>query len=432
MAVIRAKSGTSVTVGSFAGGYPTQTTWGGSITPVDPGIPLAQYATTPTDPLKLWKTQPSLRKVVGFAARQFAMVAWHAYQRVDDTDRQRLASSPLEKALSHPEPHVSGYQLRAGLATDLMVFDMCCAVLVDDEIVRVPPSLLSVKSDYLGRVRQILIKTPTGLNDIDITEAPKIMTWGWHPTGAGGVSPMHTLSALLEENMRAVQWRTHQWRAVPKVAGFLKRPSSQKKWDPVQRERFLEDWRAWRTNTGAGTPILEDGMEYVEAGAALSPKNAQDIEGRRLTDAEVASAFFIPPELVGARAGNFSNIDAFRQMLFGPTLGPMFVQIQEAVNIGGIIEALDVTPDVYVEANREAAMAGSFFEQVRLLQTATGGPFMTRAEARSRLNLPHIPGTDELVTPLNVIIGDQASPSDSGDQNVGGDNADPDAREDQP
>ena len=37
---------------------------------------------------------------------------------------------------------------------------------------------------------------------------------------------------------------------------------------------------------------------------------------------------------------------------------------------------------------------------------------MTRNEARAMLNLPAIDGGDELVTPLNVLTGGQASPND--------------------
>jgi hypothetical protein len=47
---------------------------------------------------------------------------------------------------------------------------------------------------------------------------------------------------------------------------------------------------------------------------------------------------------------------------------------------------------------------------------------MTRAEARARLNLPHLEGTDELIVPLNVLEGGQASPTDSGSQNRAGAN----------
>ncbi len=45
---------------------------------------------------------------------------------------------------------------------------------------------------------------------------------------------------------------------------------------------------------------------------------------------------------------------------------------------------------------------------------------MTRAESRAKLNLPYLEGTDELITPLNVLVGGQASPTDSGSQNLDG------------
>lgn len=432
MSAIRAKSGDVVTLGSFANGYPSTTTWGDKIEVVDPGVPLREYFPQLTDPLKLWKTQPSLRKVVSAAARWFAMVPWHAYVRVDDNDRQRRSDSRLEQLFEEPAALVSGYQLINDLMVDRMIFDLCCAVYVDDELVRIPPSLLRIKSDRLGRPREVIIETPAGMDDLDITDAPKIITWGWHPNKAGGVSPMHTLAALLEENRRSVEWRTTVWRTTPKTSLVLTRPATIKKWDTAQRDRFLESWRQWRDNAGGGTPILEDGMDFKTLPDSLNPRNAQDIEGRKLTDAEVASAYFIPPELVGAREGNFSNIDAFRQMLYGPILGPYFTELQQAANRRSFVKAIDATSGLYIEANREAAMAGSFMEQARILQTAVGGPFMTRAEARARLNLPYLDGTDELVTPLNVTEGGQASPTDSGAQNFGGDNADPEAREDQP
>lgn len=429
MAIIKAAAGEVVTIGSFTGGYPTQTTWGKGIPVVDPGIPLLDYNPLPTDPLTIWKQQPSIRKVIGFAARQFASIPWHAYQRVDDTDRQRRSDSPAENIMGKPEPLVTGYQFWNTMITDKLLYDICLAILVNDQLVRIPPKLIRIKSNHWGQPIQIILETPAGHEDLDITDAPKILTWGWHADKAGGVSPMHTLAGLLQENLRSVEWRTAQWENSPKMSGILKRPTQPKKWDETQRDRFLEVWRTWRDVPNAGgTPVLEDGMEYQQL-QGMNPKDAQDIEGRRLTDIEVASAFHIPPELVGAREGNFSNIDAFRQMLFGPTLGPLFQEMQQAVNNGGVVQAMDLTPGLYLEVNREAALAGTFMDQARIFQTLVGGPVMTAAEARARLNLAHLEGTDELIVPMNVTQGGQASPTDSGEQNLGGDNADPDARD---
>ena len=72
----------------------------------------------------------------------------------------------------------------------------------------------------------------------------------------------------------------------------------------------------------------------------------------------------------------------------------------------------------YVEFNIAEKLQGSFEEQASAMQTATGGPWMTRSEARARMNLPHIEEADGLVVPLNVLVGGQASPTDSGSQNA--------------
>lgn len=434
MAIIKAKAGGSVSLGSFGNGYPRKSSWGEDISIVDPGVPLLDYSPNETDPLTIWKTQPSVRKVVGFAARQFALVPWHAYQRVGDTDRRRMSGSPAEQLLGNPLGNglMSGYQLWTALVTDLMLHDLCLAIYSEtDGLVRIPPALVRVKSDHWGTPRGIVLVAPQGQEDLDVTLAPKIVTWGWHAHKAGGVTPMKTLANILDENLRAVQWRADQWRNSAKITGLLKRPATERAWRTEQRERFEKQWAEWKNSHKAGgTPILE-GMEYQEL-KGMNPKDAQDIEGRRLSDVEVASAFHIPPELVGAREGTYASVEAFRQMLYGPTLGPLFEQLQQALAIGGILRAVDTTANLYVEPNREAAMAGSFMEQARVLQTLVGRPIMTAAEGRGRLNLPHMDGTDELVTPLNVTEGGLASPTDTGEQNVGGDNADPEAREDQP
>jgi len=48
------------------------------------------------------------------------------------------------------------------------------------------------------------------------------------------------------------------------------------------------------------------------------------------------------------------------------------------------------------------------------LQTAIGRPWMTANEGRARMNLTRMDGdADQLVTPLNVLVGGQASPTDS-------------------
>ncbi|MDQ8040511.1 phage portal protein [Cellulosimicrobium sp. XJ-DQ-B-000] len=397
--------GRTVTWGT---GVPARTTWG-DIPVVDPGTPLSVLTGGGKhDPLRVWKSQPSVRKVVEFAARGVASVPLHAFERVSDTDRRRAAGSTLERTLHLPQRHVTGYRLMHDLTVDLCMYDLYCVALIDGVLQRIPPRLLDVESDFLGAVTRIRMLTPAGKLTLD--DFPLAFDAGWHPAKAHGVSPLATLSNLLDEQTRAVQWRSAQWDEGAKVSGVLKHPKSL---EGTKRDRFVNSWRAFRTvgERAGGTPILEDGMEYQQL-EGLKPVDAQDIEGRQLTDAEVASAYHIPPELVGAREGTFANIAAFRQMLFGPTLGPVMEGFEQAFN-AEIVPALADQQGMYVEFNREAAMAGSFTEQAEVLSRSTGGPWLTRNEARARQNLPALEGADELVVPKNVTEGGLASPADT-------------------
>lgn len=399
----------------------TRTTWG--IPVADPGIPLSSIAGLgPVNVQQIWKTQPSVRKVVEFAARNVAVIPWKVYRRESDDDRQRVSDSTAERLLRNPneQSRRTSYDLLYELTCDSMIYDKWCVALLTGTdgrqwLQRIPPRLLYIKSDALDDITMIGVQTAQGI--IDLTDEALAIGTGWSATDGIGVSPLATLSQILQEQTNAISWRNAQWDRSPKFTGIITRPAGGPKWDDGKKERFVQSWHEFRTSNAGGTPIFEDGMDYKNLGSTISPADANDIEGRRLSEIEVCSAFHIPPELVGSRQGTFSNIAAFRQMLYGPTLGPLLERFEQAFNLQ-IIPALDAGDEgLYAELDRNAALNGSFLEMAQYLQSAVGGPYMTRSEARSVLDYPKLPGTDQLIVPLNVVEGGLASPTDTGSQN---------------
>lgn len=425
MAVLKAFGGDVVTIGDTHNGldWPSTTTWGDRITVADPGIPLNLYDPSEWDPWAVWRSQPAVRRVVGFAARQFASVPWKAYKRRSDTDRVRQQNSPVERLFSSPSPHRSGYNLMETLLTDRMLYDRWCLLYVGAHrgtparLLRVPPKLLEIHSNWLGEGTKIIMKNPVaGEADVDLTDAPMAISWGWSAHAAGGSSLLTTLKENLIETRRSVQWRSEQWAQSPKMTGVLKHPDKFK--SNEDRERVLQSWVQWRDSPAggrAGTPVLEQGLEYEELKGVTS-RDAQELEGRKFSDEEVATAFHVPPELLGLREATFSNLIALRQMLFNTVLGPFFTEFGQAFN-AELVGTIDAEPKLYLEADRDAAVAGSLLEQAQIYATLTGAPVMTVAEARARMNLPELAGTDKLVVPMNVTEGGQSSPRDSGSQN---------------
>jgi hypothetical protein len=100
-------------------------------------------------------------------------------------------------------------------------------------------------------------------------------------------------------------------------------------------------------------------------------------------------------------------------MLYGDTLGPILAALEDRQN-AFLLPRLGEPTERYVEFNIAEKLQGSFEEQAAVMSTLVGAPVFTPNEARSRFNLPAVEGGDQLIVPLNVTQGGQASPQDGG------------------
>lgn len=365
----------------------------------------------------VWESQPSVRKVVSFMASTVAALPWRVY-RAEDGGRERLYDSPAETLVRRPTRFTSSADLVTGLALDWLLYGSACAVLVDEEIVRVPAPLLMLSTDVFGRVNDVA--TVAGGETVSLSDLPVALMHGWDPDGSGAVAPVRTLRALLAELSEAEGWRRRMWTDVPRVSAQVTRPKDAPRWSDEKRERFLQAMADFKSSTSGGSiPVMEDGMK-LEAAPQVQPDLSSASSVRTLTDIEVAGYFGVPPELLGMREANYGGYAALRRDLYTRVLGPLIGRIEDALNAEIVPALAGGDTSVYGVLDRTEAQDGTLLERVQALQSATGGPVMTRAEARERLDLPYLEGTEELIVPLNVIQGGQASPTDSGSQNLNG------------
>lgn len=368
---------------------------------------------------EIWRRQPQVRTVVGFLARNIAQLGLHVYRRVSDLDRERVTDHPLAQLLAHPNPHTTTYRFIQAVVSDMGIYDNAIIAKVRPSgsssraLVRVDPRRVTLQGENPYVPDGFEIRGPR--EKIVLRPDQVIHFRGYSPLDERwGTSPMETLRSILAEEYQAQLYRQQLWRNGARASGYLERPTTAPDWSRPEKERFRAMWQAQYAGDGSlagGTPILEDGMRYVAA--STSPKDAQYIESRKLTREEVAAAFHIPLPLVGILDhATFSNIREQHKHLYQDCLGPWLEMIQQELELQLVREFPENT-GLYVEFNVHEKLRGSFEEQAIQLQTAVGGPWMTRNEARARMNLPQIDDGDDLITPMNVLTGGQASPRDS-------------------
>ena len=385
---------------------------------------ISLYSDRAHDYAELYRTQPNLRLVIRFLARNIAQLGLKAYRRLDATNREELERGhPLRDFLHNPTPALpkptSRHRWIDSLVQDLALYDALYVLKMRNQAsgrlngIRIPPPKIEPTGDSWLWADGFKVKGNRG--EVNYSAADVLYMHGHDPADPrGGLSSVESLRRILAEEHEAGIWREQFWRNSARVSGVIERPENAPRWSDTARERFESDWKAARTGQGpdaGGTPILEEGMKFQEAG--FSAKDSEYLGARRLTREETAAAYFIPPVFVGIlEYANFSNIKEQHVSLYADTLGPWLDWITEELELQLVPEFPDVA-DVYLEFNIEEKLRGRFEEQAAAMQTATGAPWMTRNEARALRNLPRVEGGDDLVVPLNVLVGGQASPSDS-------------------
>jgi HK97 family phage portal protein len=366
----------------------------------------------------IYRCQPNVRTVVDFLARNIAQLGLHVFRRVSDTERERLSNHDVVDVIREPNPQSTRYRFVAATVSDFAIYDRAFWLKTRDKtgrlvLRRMPPQRVIVHGGTWLEPERFELFTKSG-SPVDIHPDSVVFFRGYDPDGVGGTSPMETLRQLLAEDHAAGDYRRRLWQNGARMSGWIGRAHDAPQWGDGAKARFLRDFRAaWSGNSDGvgGTALLEDGMEFHEA--SFSAEQAQYVETRKLTREEVAAAYFIPPPMVGILDhATFSNITEQHKMLYQDTLGPWLTMLQEEIHLQLLPEFDDVA-NIYVEFNIAEKLKGSFEEQAAQLQTSIGAPWLTRNEGRARMNLDPIAGGDDLVTPLNVMIGGQASPTDS-------------------
>lgn len=377
---------------------------------------------------KIWRTQPAVRTVTSFLGRNIAQLGLHTFKRKGDTDRERLQDHPLAMLMRRPNPWTTRYRFINALVQDFAIYDV--AYLLKSKtadntagLLRLPPTMVTPKGDNWLTPSEFEFKGTKGTKLYDADQV--VYFRGYSANEDVGVSPLESLRQILMEDWEGSRMRAQLMRNGARVSGYIERPTSTnggaKEWSKEARDRFRQQWQQQYVGDGpqaGGTPILEDGMKFVEA--SQTAKDLQYIEGRKLTREEVASAYFIPPPMVGILdKASFSNITEQHKMLYQDTLGPWLTMIQEEIELQLISDFEPKWTDFYVEFNLREKLTGSFVERQDAISKAVGGPTMTINEARALDNRPPIEGGDDLIRPLNVTQNGDQNPIEAEPEPVG-------------
>lgn len=372
-------------------------------------------------PRQLWEQQHNVRMVVDFLARNIAQLGLHAYQPDGKGGRERVRDSAVSKLLRSPNARMTTYDLVASLVSDIALFGEAWWMVRPTKAGgwEIRPLAVDRVGIHSGNEfdENLVISYHQGVTNkpLLIKQESLLHFREWAPGYTGKVSPaVQTLRDVLAEQVASQEFRLKVWENGGQISSYIGRPKDAPDWSDEAASRFREDMGQYRSGKGSSgkMPVLEDGMLIHQT--RFNAKDEQWAEAAQLALETVARTFHINPAMLGATGGiSYANVKEFRKMLYGETLGPWLKMFQDRLN-RFLLPMIGESEGVYLEFNVKAKLAASFEEQAAVMSSAVGRPWMTANEARALENMPALSGDAEsLVTPLNVLVGGQASPVDS-------------------
>lgn len=371
---------------------------------------------------QLYATQANLHAVVSFLADSVAQLPLKVYIRDEETARRRDRDSVAAKLLWRPNADQTAYEFINALTVELLL--MGCAVMwllpdPDSESgyqLRIIPREWIVDTERATNYAPDTLKVHTGSGQfVNIPRTEFVQFRMYAPGNPGGYqSPIAALRQTLREQIEADRFRTQIYRSSGRFNAYITRPKDVQPWDDETKRKWLtafrEGWGQDGSNSGK-MPLLEDGMEIKPY--QFNAKEAQYAETKQLSREDVAAAFHVNPSLIWhTTTQTYASAKDNARALYADCLGPTLQMLQQRIN-SFLLPMIGADPNTYVEFDLTEKLKGSFEERASIMQSAVGGPWMTRNEARADNNLPPVNGGDDLIVPLNVIEGGQASPHDT-------------------
>lgn len=177
----------------------------------------------------------------------------------------------------------------------------------------------------------------------------------------------------------------------------------------AQYERLTRQWRDLHEGFDKAhqLAVMEAGAKWEKT--TLSPADAQFLEVYKLTRAEIAGIFGVPPHMIGDVERSTSWGSGIEQQSLGYviySLLPWLTRLERTAN------RLFGDPSVYLKFNPDALLRGDTAQRFAGYAQARQWGWMSVNEIRAKEDEAPVPGGDDYLQPLNMVPAGSPAPTE--------------------
>ncbi|MBJ2154081.1 phage portal protein [Paracoccus sp. IB05] len=341
-----------------------------------------------------------VRAAVEAISEALGCLPLHLYERGQNGARDCAEDHPAAELLSgDANEWTSAGGLREQLTRDALLHGNGFAAIVWDgtgtprELHRLDPAAVQIERDQTSGEPIYRLTTGKTANrildrrDVLHIAAPSV-------DGIRGASPVQDCKEAIALALALERYAANLFGNGGRPSGILSFPN---KLTDDSAKRMKGSWQAATAGANAGaTAVLEEGGSFTPL--AFSSVDAQCHEMRQFAVAEIARIFRVPPvSLMDYSRQTWSNAETGGQQFLTHTLDRWLRVWTEEIRLK-LIDRAD-RARIYAEFLTDALLRSDFATRATAYGQYRSMGAMTANEVRKGLNLPPLPGGDDLSNP---------------------------------
>lgn len=344
-------------------------------------------------------------------SKSLASLPLKLFRTKSNGDREPAVDHPLYSLLNtSPHPDLTRFEFMEMMSGHADLRGNCYAQIVRDNgnrirrLVPLHPDRVTVRrsTEITADGRRPLVyevQNPGfgGVAKLDASQILHVRDFGGD--GVIGYSRIRVACEAIGLAMAADEHAARMFSNGARPSGVLEHPN---KLDDPGRKNLRDSWQAVHggvSNSGK-VAILEEGMKFHQVG--LTNEDAQLLESRKYSRAEIASIFSVPPDRIGAEGSSstYANVEQRQIQFMLDCVLPETERWQQRLALGLLTEEERQT--YYFKFNLASLVRGSLLDQYNAFRIGLGRPgepgWITVNDIRDVLDMNRVQGGDTLFT----------------------------------
>nr|WP_313010684.1 phage portal protein [Brucella intermedia] len=358
---------------------------------------------------------PAVLQAVRLIAENIGSLPCKLYEDLEQGKRQAREHTAHRIVHNSANGWTKAGQFRTYLTADALIYGGGFAKVIRSsdgrplELIRLKPGTVSVYEDSLADLPPVYRVTEAGGTvDYPYTEILHIKPFGDKSPVTLGKEAIG-LSAILEHH------GANLFKGGARPPAVLSRDKAIPS-DPAVGEQSLKTLRSRfqaAQSDGFKVPlILDDGWNYNQM--ALTSTDAQFLENRTFQIADIARIFGVPPHMLFELSrATWSNSEEMARSFLQLCLRPWLDRWQDAY--ATVLLSEDEQDEYSFEFVIDDLQRADTATRTDSFGKLVASRIMTPNEARAAMNMPPLPGGDELANPYTSVSGPKTIPDNKDD-----------------